>query len=224
MARRPHIPITMSNSVLKGSEGETSKFTELGEKGVAIYFLLLKGMNLDNRIWTTANMILSQLNLQRRDKSQIIKSINFLIDEKLIIGNKITKETKSNDVLNFIIRSDFKEQEGTVFQPTDFDFCKILGIKGFSLFCIIDSVVRAKGKGHLSIKDMQTITKFSNSTITKYIHVMEKLGIYEVEKHETKTESNLYKVNNTKRKEILERDIEEVKTEVANIIEQKENL
>lgn len=231
MAKRKQIKISLSNSVLKGNEnrGIQSEFKALGENGLAIYFLLLQRMGGQGITWICINSIMNQLNLQRRNKNQIIESINFLVDKKLIIGEKINKDTKNGDELEFEIETDLEDLTYTIFYPNNFTFCKMLGTKGFSLFCMIDSFVGTNKNAYCSISTLQSLTGFSNSTIVEYIYIMEKLNMYVIEHGAynpiiKRNTNNTYTINSKGRIDLLERDIEEVKIEVSNIIAQLQNI
>ena len=230
MARRKQIPISMSNTVLKGnlSKGIESDFKGLGEKGIATYFMLLQMMSGCNKTWTTINLILSRLDLQKRDKKNIIESLNFLIDRNLIFGNKISSDININAVLEFEIETDLSEHTYTTFYPNNFDFCGMIGVKGFSLFCVLESFAGTNNQAYCSIETLVKVTSFSDNTIMKYIYILDKLNIFNVEYGEynpilKRRSNNIYNISGKDRIDLLNRDTEDIKSEVEDIIKEYEN-
>ena len=215
------IRITMNNIVLKGGFKEDSYFSELGEKGLAICFLLLQRMSGQNITWITINSIMMQLGLQRRDKVEVVRVLNYLISKGIIVddGTRITDDIKNNDELEFEMETDFERKTYTTFYPNNFIFCKMIGIKYFTVFCMIESFAGTNKEAFCSIETLSKITNFSNNTIIKAISVMEEIGIYDVEygsyNESIKKNSNNTYISNAKgRIELLERSIDDVKKQI----------
>lgn len=226
MARRKQLPVSMSNKVLRGckSKGVESKFKDLGEKGLAVYFLLLRRMNGENTTWITIGQILNAIGLQRRDKKEIIRILNFLHDEKLIILENKIDNIGNNDELEIYIETDLEDDSYTTFYPNNFKFYEMVGTKGFTLFCMIESFIGTKESAYCTIDTLVELTGFSENTVLEQIFILGELGVFNVEYGEYNTklkrnENNSYFRNKVGRIKLLDRTIDEVKKEIADIKE-----
>ncbi|WP_019229025.1 helix-turn-helix domain-containing protein [Sedimentibacter sp. B4] len=227
MSRRKQSTISLSNKVLKGWErsGVISKFKELGEKGLAIYFLLARRQNGEGLTWIAIREILDALNLQGRDKKEIVRVLNLLKEEGLILCNDIEDNVSTSKELKFLIETDLKDDSFTTFYPNNFAFYKLLGAKGFALFCMIESYIGTNKSGYPTIKTLEEKTGFSKNTILQYIFILNELGIFDVsygtyDKGIRKNDNNVYYPNKVGRIKLLERineNYEEVVSELEDI-------
>lgn len=224
MARRKQLKVSMSNIALKGwkNQGVESEFQHLGDKGVGIYFLLLQRMGGQNITWISTNIILEQLGLQRRDKKKVVSTLNYLMDLKLMFGHEVLDDVNSNTELQFEMETDLKSHSYTTFYPNNFDLYKMLGSKCFSIFCLLDSFIGTNKSAWCSVDTLVEITSFSNNTILQYIFIMSELGIYDVTRGvynpaTNKNTHNTYTSCSKGRIKLLQRDVEEVKQEVATL-------
>jgi transcription initiation factor IIE alpha subunit len=212
MSRRKQSTISISNKTLKGWEngGVISKFKELGEKGLAIYFLLARRQNGEGLTWIAIREILDALNLQGRDKKEVVRILNLLKEENLLLCDDIEDNISTNKEIEILIETDLKEDSFTTFYPNNFAFYKLLGAKGFALFCMIESYIGTNKSGYPSIKKLEEKTGFSKNTILQYIFILNELGIFDVTygKYDNdikKNDNNIYYPNKVERIKLLER-------------------
>jgi hypothetical protein len=212
--------IRISNKVLRGWDngGVFSRFKELGEIGLAIYFILVCRQNAGNKTFISINQILIDLKLQLKDKKEVIRALNFLKEIKLISFNEIS-EDKCDNEFEVLMETDL---DFTLFNSNDFEFYNLLGAKGFALFCIIESYIGTNKSGYPSISNLVQKTEFSKDTILQYIFVLDELRILDVTygKVGKGIKNNEYFRNNVGRFKLLEQideNFEKVVSELENI-------
>lgn len=223
MERGKQRTIRISNKVLRGWDngGVFSRFKELGEIGLAIYFILACKQNAANKTFISINQILIDLKLQLKDKKEVIRALNFLKEVKLISFNKISEDICDNE-FEVLIETDL---DFTLFNSNDFEFYNLLGAKGFALFCIIESYIGTNKSGYPSISNLEKKTGYSKDCILQYIFILNGLKIFDVtygkfDKGMRKNEINDYCRNNVGRFKLLERiyeSYEEVVSELDGI-------
>lgn len=220
MERGKQRTIRISNKVLRGWDngGVFSRFKELGEIGLAIYFILACKQNAANKTFISISQILIDLKLQPKDKEEVIRVLNFLKELKLISCNEINEDIE----FEILIEADL---DFTLFDTDYFEFYCILGVKAFALFCIIESYIGTNKSGYPSISNLVQKTGFSKYAILQYIFILDELGILDVTygkvgKCNKKNEINYYCRNNVGRFKLLERiakNYEEVVSELDSI-------
>jgi hypothetical protein len=221
--RRKQRKIRISNKVLRGWDngGVFSRFKELGEIGLAIYFILVCRQNAGNKTFISINQILIDLKLQLKDKNEVIRVLNFLKELKLISCNEINEDISDKE-FELLMETDL---DFTLFNSNDFEFYKFLGAKGFALFCIIESYIGTNKSGYPSLRNLEKKTGFSKDNILRYIFILNELEIFDVtygkfDKGIKKNENNEYFRNNVGRIKLLERideSYEEVVSELDSI-------
>lgn len=229
MARRKQLKISLSNKMLRGwkNKGIESKFKELGEKGLAIYFLILRRMNGENLTWITVNQILNSTGLQRRDKKEVIRVLNFLDDEKLIFLEQKIEDVGNNDELEIYIETDLSEESYTAFYPNNFKFYEMVGTKGFTLFCMIEAFIGTNESAYCSIETLVELTGFNKNTVLEHIYILGEIGIFDIAYGAYNVElkrntTNTYYKDNLGRIELLTKTVDEVKEEVKEFKEEYE--
>jgi hypothetical protein len=223
MERGKQMKIRISNKVLRGWDngGVFSRFNELGEIGLVIYFILACKQNAGNKTFISMSQILIDLKLQQKDKKEVIRVLNFLKELKLISCKEINEEICDKEFEVFMET----DLDFTLFSSSDFEFYKLLGAEGFALFCIIDSYIGINKSGYPSISNLEKKTGFSKDSILQYIFILNELEIFDVtygkfDKGIKKNENNEYFRNNVGRIKLLERideSYEEVVSELDSI-------
>lgn len=218
---------SLSNKVLKGwkSKGIESRFKDLGEKGLAVYFLLLRRMGGENITWITIGQVLNALGLQRRDKKEVIRALNFLHDEELIILKEKIENIGNNDELEIYIETDLSKDSYTTFYPNNFKFYEMVGTKGFAIFCMIESFRGTNESAYCTIDTLVELTGFNKNTILENIFILGELRIFNIQYGQYNTElkrseNNEYFNNKVGRRDLLSRTTDEVKEEIKEIKEE----
>jgi hypothetical protein len=217
MERGKQRKIRISNKVLRGWDngGVFSRFKELGEIGLVIYFMLVCKKNGGNKTFISISQILVDLKLQLKDKKEVIRALNLLKEVKLISFNKISEDICDNE-FEVLMETDL---DFTLFNSNDFEFYNLLGAKGFALFCIIESYIGTNISGYPTISKLVQKTGFCKNTILEYILIFNELKIFNVVQNENekgKCEQYLYFRNSEGRKELLERLEQEYKEVVTD--------
>lgn len=219
--------ISISNKALKGWENGCiiSKFKELGEKGLAIYFILACRQMEERFTHITVSEILKALKLQSEDKQEVIRVLNLLKEERMIYFNEIHEDITNDTEFEILVKTNLENHSYTKFYSSNFEYYKLLGAEGFALFCIIESYIGNNKSGYPSLSNLEKKTGFSKDSFLRYIFILNELEIFDVtygkfDKGIKKNENNEYFRNNVGRIKLLERideSYEEVVSELDSI-------
>ncbi|MGH4125308.1 MAG: hypothetical protein ACREV6_20525 [Clostridium sp.] len=187
-------------------------------KGFCVYILLITKATR-NELYTSVSEIKKALQLDKRDKKQVINMLNQLYEHKLItLDKEIPSDNDIRGQIKILINDTPNNYTFLESNDVDLVFRQFLNYNEFKLYCLIKRFYNSNYKyAFPEFERIHDLTTFSSATISKSLELFHCLGIIE-KKSNPKGKNNIYIPKDDVRNNILKSNMEDFRGEYALLL------